>query len=210
MMQGAAAVKSFVTNYLAEDLPPRLLTYRNALNLDEDSLPEPLLYLNYEPVALDHWPTIITIALSTASITRMEYDASLNPEYRVKYNMRTYIWVKADGSAECTEMRDNLTMVVRSSLLDHPMVNAYDDGCHSVLVDEGTMREEFSDLTLIKGERVLAGAYVAYDINLDETITRANVSDSLDQIMIYSAGAGLTSTLGASATAEYKWRGNEL
>jgi hypothetical protein len=72
------------------------------------------------------------------------------------------------------------------------------------------MREEFSDLTLVKGERVLAGAYIAYDINLDETITRQNVSDSLDQIKIYSAGAGLTSTLGASASAEYKWKGIEL
>lgn len=210
MMQGASAVKTFVTEYLAQDLPARLRSYRNALNLDEDSLPEPLLYLNYEPIALDHWPTIITIALSTASITRTDYDASLNPEYRVRYNMRTYVWVKADGSQECTTMRDNLTMVVRSALLDHPMLNAYDDGCHSVLIDEGTMREEFSDLTLIKGERVLAGGYVAYDINLDETVNRQNVADSLAEIRIYTAAAGPLSTLGASATATYQWEGTPL
>ena len=37
-------------------------------------------------------------------------------------------------------------------------------------IDEGTIREEFSDLTLIKGERLLAGAYIAYDLALEEII----------------------------------------
>lgn len=173
MMQGAGAAKHFVNSYLSKDLPSRLITYRNHWRLDEDSLPDPLLYLTYEPVALDHWPTVITLAISTADITRTDYDFNLNPEYRVRYNMRTYVWVKADGSDICTEMRDNMTTVVRSALLDHASLQAADtDGCE-VRVDEGTLREEFSDLTLIKGERVLAGAYVAYDINLNETITRS-------------------------------------
>ena len=175
MMQGAAAAKQFVNEYLAQDLPGRLVTYRNHWQTDEDSLPDPLLYLTYEPVALDHWPTIITLAIATADITRTDYDFNLNPEYRVRYNMRTYVWVKADGSDLCTLMRDNMTTVVRSALLDHASLEASDTvGCE-VRVDEGTMREEFSDLTLIKGERVLAGAYVAYDITLNESVTRQPV-----------------------------------
>jgi len=179
MMQGAAAAKQFVNEYLAQDLPSRLITYRNHWQTDEDSLPDPLLYLTYEPVALDHWPTVITLAIATADITRTDYDFNLNPEYRVRYNMRTYVWVKADGSDVCTLMRDNMTTVVRSALLDHASLQAADtQGCE-VRVDEGTMREEFSDLTLIKGERVLAGAYVAYDITLNESVTRQNIG-SLD------------------------------
>lgn len=175
MMQGAAAAKQFVNEYLAQDLPSRLVTYRNHWKTDEDSLPDPLLYLTYEPVALDHWPTIITLAIATADITRTDYDFNLNPEYRVRYNMRTYVWVKADGSDVCTLMRDNMTTVVRSALLDHASLEAADSENCQVRVDEGTMREEFSDLTLIKGERVLAGAYVAYDITLNESVTRQPV-----------------------------------
>lgn len=39
------------------------------------------------------------------------------------------------------------------------------------------MREEFSDLTLIKGDRYLAGAYIGYVIDLDETITRSTMGE---------------------------------
>lgn len=209
MMQGAAAAKNFVTEYLAADLPTRLLQYRNHLNLDEDSLPDPLLYLNYEPVALDHWPTVITVAISTARLERDDYDFNLNPEYRVTYNMRTYVWVKADGSQECTTMRDNLTMVVRSALLDHPCLNAFDDdGNHSVLIDESSMREEFSDLTLIKGERVLAGAYVGYDLSLDEWITRSNIG-TVDEILIFSRSEGLANSP-IDVDGTFKNKGTEL
>lgn len=186
MMQGAAAAKQFVNEYLAQDMPARLVSYRNHWLTDEDSLPDPLLYLTYEPVALDHWPTIITVAISTADLTRVDYDMSMNPQYRVRYNMRTYIWVRADGSEQCTLMRDNLTTVVRSALLDHASLQVYEGSAPSasaaceVKVDEGTMREEFSDLTLIKGDRVLAGAYVAYDINLTETVTRKTLGEVAD------------------------------
>jgi hypothetical protein len=37
------------------------------------------------------------------------------------------------------------------------------------------LREEFSDLTLLKGERVMAGAYLGYDLNIDEVVSRADI-----------------------------------
>ena len=183
-MQGAAAAKRFVNDYLAYDLPDRLVTYRNHWHVDEDALPEPLLYLTYEPVALDHWPTVITLAMSTSEISRIDYDAGLNPLYRVRYSMRTYVWVKADGATECTENRDNLTTVVRSALLDHASLRTADRQSCDAIIDEASVREEFSDLTLIKGDRVMAGAYVAYDLNINEVITRRNLAESLESITI--------------------------
>lgn len=185
MMQGAAAAKRLVNNYLAYDLPERLLTYRNHWHLDEDSLPDPLLYLTYEPVALDTWPTIITVAISTPQMNRVDYDASLNPEYQVRYTMRTYVWVRADGSEYCTEIRDNLTTVLRSALLDHASLKTADHNDCGVRVEEGNLREEFSDLTLIKGDRVMAGAYIGYDLTLTEHITRRNIAE-LESIEIES------------------------
>jgi hypothetical protein len=184
MMHGAAAAKQFVNSYLEEDLPSRLVMYRNHWQVDEDSLPEPLKYLTYEPVALDHWPTLITVTLSTSSISRIDYTADMDPVYRVKYAMRTYVWVKADNSTECTENRDNLTTVVRSALLDHAGLRTADRQSCDAVVDEGSMREEFSDLTLIKGERVMAGAYVAYDLDINEIVVRKPISDSLTGIEI--------------------------
>lgn len=183
-MHGAAAAKRFVNSYLEEDLPIRLVSYRNHWQVDEDALPEPLKYLTYEPVALDHWPTLITIALSTSSINRIDYTNQMDPVYRVRYAMRTYVWVKADGSTECTENRDNLSTVVRSALLDHAGLRTADRQSCDAVVDEGSMREEFSDLTLIKGERVMAGAYVGYDLEINEVVMRKPISDSLTSINI--------------------------
>jgi hypothetical protein len=180
LMHGAQFAKKYVRDYLQADMPTRLVTYRNGWELDSESLPEPLLYLTHEPIALDHWPTIITVAISTTRLERLGMAISstgaLDPEYRVNYSMRTYVWTRTEGSEETTIMRDRLTTVVRSALLDRPCLNATDPrGTWHVAIDEGTMREEFSDLTLLKGDRVMAGAYIAYDLAIDEVVARADI-----------------------------------
>lgn len=170
-MSGPRFAKNYVSNYLANDLPPRLLTYRNEWNLSSSQLPDPRLYTTYEPFALDKWPTIINMVMDTQSITRQGYAYDADPEYQVKYSMRTYVWVRATGAQIVTEQRDNVTTVVREALLDGPSLSKYDTTvpCYPK-IDEGTMREEFSELTLVKGERLLAGSFIAYDLSLQETI----------------------------------------
>ena len=43
------------------------------------------------------------------------------------------------------------------------------------MIDEGTLREEYSDLTLLKGDRVLAGSYLSYDLEINEIVAREDV-----------------------------------
>jgi hypothetical protein len=47
------------------------------------------------------------------------------------------------------------------------------------MIDESSIREEYSDLTLIKGDRVLAGAYLGYDLTLNEVVYRQPMSELL-------------------------------
>jgi hypothetical protein len=163
-----------VTEYLKQDIPQRIIDYRNAWNLDDIELPSPVSYFIYEPIALDSWPTIITVVMSTNSMTRIGYESS-NPLYRVSYAMRTYVWVRTEQSEPATLMRDRLTTVVRTALLDYPCLTAVDPANYfKVEIDESTMQEQFSDLTLLKGDRVLAGAYLSYTLNIDEVIGRRN------------------------------------
>lgn len=171
MMAGPRVAKNYVSNYLSNDLPTRLQKYRSAWDLTKYDLPSPVRYLSYEPFALDKWPTLITLVVSTRSLTRDGYASDNDPNYRVIYEMRTYIWVRDAGAEIVTYQRDNLTTVVREALMDGPSLSAYDSSipCYAK-IDEGTIREEFSDLTLIKGERLLAGSYIAYDLALNEMI----------------------------------------
>ena len=174
-MSGARLAKTYVTNYLANDMPSRLVGYRNAWNLSQSQLPDPVRYLPYEPFALDRWPTIITLVMSTDAIERIDFYSG-DPTYRVTYEMRTYIWVRDSGADVVTEQRDNLCAIVREALMDGPSLSSYDDTVPcSPKIDEGSISEQFSDLTLIKGERLLAGAYVGYSLSLEETISHEPV-----------------------------------
>lgn len=195
--QGAHKAKEFVNTYLESDLPDRLITYRNSWNLDDEELPEPLKYLAYEPVAIDHWPTLITVVISMNQLTRSDYTFTLDPKYRMSYTMRTYIWVKDDSSDLCTLKRDRLTAVLRSAILDGPSLNRCGTEVGlEVELDENSISEEYSELTLIKGERVMAGAYIGFTLTLTETLTRKNIRNSADEIQIYELlNLGITQSL---------------
>jgi len=169
-IQGALHAKQSVNNYLMKELPKRLVTYRNHWNLDDENLPEPIKYLTYEPIAIDSWPTLITVAISMDGLTRNDYTPTLDPVYDSEYSMRTYIWVKDDDSEQCTAKRDRLTTVLRSAFLDNLCLEKYAKGEDlGVEIEETSIREEYSDLTLLKGERVMAGSYVAYTLTMNET-----------------------------------------
>lgn len=192
LMNGAHFAKQYVNDYLKSDIPSRVVDYRNGWSVDNQQLPSPEQYIIHEPLALDRWPSIITAVLSTNELERIGMDNG-DPLYRVSYSMRTYVWVRTEGSEDCTLMRDRMTTVVRSALLDYPCLKAYDSRTSfRALIDESTIREEFSDITLLKGERVMAGAFVAYTLQIDEVVMRKN-HNSVEQIQFEtsSVGAGI-------------------
>ena len=213
-MEGPAAAKKYVSDFLASDLPTRCLNYRNTLGLSDSELPNPIKYLTYEPLTMDNWPTIITLVEATSQIIRDDIAGGLDPTYQIIYRMRTYVWVRATGPDVVTTARDNMTMVVRDALLDRPALRgASAEGTPAdIKVDEGTITEDFSDLTLLKGERFLAAAFLSYDLSLYETITRAGkgtfltgeVSESLIE-KVANAPTTLMSTAG-DATALLTWK----
>lgn len=173
VMFGPAKAKDYMNDFLSYDMPQRLIKYRNEWGLDDYRLPDIAQFLTYEPLAMDTWPAIITVAISTKSFDRESFTPGNDPTFRVVYGMRTYVWVRAQGSEEVTFMRDNLTTVLRSALLDYPSLRSMDpEQTFQAVMNESTLTEEFSDLTLLKGDRVLAGAYMAYDLAMTETVTR--------------------------------------
>jgi len=171
LMYGAHFAKDYVTTFLQADLPIRLNRYRNGWNVDDNSLPNPQLYVSYEPLALDTWPTIITVAINASSFSRFNHEPGFDPVYYVTYALRTYVWVRGGNSEEATLMRDRLTAVVRSALLDYPCFTRH-DATRDARVEETNLSEEYSDLTLLKGDRVMAGAFVGYNVIMEEAITR--------------------------------------
>jgi hypothetical protein len=187
LMNGAQFAKNYVNDYLKKDIPVRLVSYRNGWSAHDGNMPDPITFLTYEPVALDSWPTVITVVMSTNNFNRIGYSGN-NPLYRVNYSMRTYVWARDIGSEEVTLMRDRLTTVVRSALLDYPCLQAMDEReTFRVQIDEASMQEQFSDLTLLKGDRVMAGAYISYDLSIDEVVDRQPIGTAEEIAITYSS-----------------------
>jgi len=191
LMHGPHFAKEYVNAYLKVEMPKRLIKYRNGWGISNAELPDPEDYFTYEPLVMDHWPTIITVAISTNSFDQIGWDFT-HPIYRVTYSMRTYVWSRTEGSEDTTRMRDRLAVVVRSALLDTPCLNATDPrSTFRVEIDQTTMREEFSDLTLLKGDRVLAGAYISYNLAIDEIVHREDISSVEEIEVAYKANGPL-------------------
>lgn len=191
LMNGSHFAKKYVNDYLTQDLPIRLIRYRNGLNLDSTLLPDPGQYIAYEPLAIDEWPSIITVTTAMNGLERIGYDGA-DPLYRVSYSMRTYVWVRDEGNEPTTVMRDRLTTIVRSALLDYPCLKAYDSRTSfRAIISENSIREEYSDITLLKGERMMAGAYISYILEIDEVVTREPLG-VVDSIEIETITAGTT------------------
>lgn len=193
LMHGAHFAKAYVNDYIKQDIPIRIIDYRNGWNLDDATLPTPEEFITYEPLAIDSWPTVITVAISSNRFNRIGWDGP-DPLYRVSYQMRTYLWVRTDGSEEVTLMRDRLAAVLRSSLLDYPCLKAYDERTSfRAQIDESTLSEEFSDLTLLKGDRMMAGAYLGYTLEIDEVLQRKPIGTVEEiEVSLYQVGANET------------------
>jgi len=89
-------------------------------------------------------------------------------------------------------MRDRLTTVIRSAMLDYPCLKAYDTRSNfRVIIDESSIREEFSDTTLLKGDRFMSGSFIGYTLEMDEVVTRTNLGE-VEEIQVQAKHAGTT------------------
>lgn len=181
MMTGPGYAKDIVMDYFKADLPSRLVAFRNLWNLDAEALPDihPESMVTYAPPSLEHitqeLPLIYTVILSTRGMTRVDYTPTMDPIYRVDYQARTYLWVRDVGMDATSRQRDNMMTVLRNSFLDDQCLANHDtNGLNSgVKFDESTLREEFSDLlAATKGQKWYGGAYLAYDLSINEVVSR--------------------------------------
>ena len=68
------------------------------------------------------------------------------------------------------------------------------------MIDEGTMSEEFSDISLLKGDRAMAGAYLGYTLEIDEVISRKSIG-TVTSIELEVLSAGVEQEISVSDTS---------
>lgn len=160
-----------MATFLEQNLPPYMDLMRVEWALEFEDLPEPAAYLAREPgAALDRWP-LVAVTASRARVRRLEEELHNDATvYDVTYTMRVFFWVREDGLARTLQRRDDLAQAMLQLLLDYQVV----DDAQSARVNENTMSVEYSDATSAGGDRFISGAYLAFDLNVEEKLQRTD------------------------------------
>lgn len=169
--------KQHVADFLRATLPAWTEAYRQANDLladpeDPQGFPDPVDYLPTEPRNLDRWPLIATSGVRTVSVRRVEYlqepDAIV---YDVTYSLRVFVWVNTQEFEPAVLHRDALTGLVRACLLDAQTLQVAGE---ELKLLEDTVGEEYSDVTPVKGNRFVTGAFIAFNVVSREALARGS------------------------------------
>lgn len=214
--RGATAVRTAVADYLSGVVPQVVSQARTDWSLDEYQLPLPFAYDAYEPYALDRWPLLGVNVAQAGKFNRVNYHPDMSQQYLVEYTVRVYTWVRTPMDenempiepeySASIRLRDDLAACVRAALIK--------SGClgkpNVILFDEGSLSEEYSETTKVKGDRFVAGVIHSFTIRVDESVPivpvgTANIFDVgshlLDEIWFESSSHAVAN-LTVSAVVE--------
>lgn len=195
LYRGATVVRSAIVQYLETVVPSKVDQARADWGVDEYELPYPVKYDAYEPYALDQWP-LLGVAVSQAdNFNRLHYDPAMSNQYMAQYTIRVFTWVRTPMDenevpiepeySESIRLRDDLAACVRAAILQSGCFDQPD----SILFDESSLTEEYSEATGIRGDRFVAGVVHSFQLRIDESIPLVGLGDA-DSISIETQSLG--------------------
>ena len=196
MGRGATRVRRVIASYLETTLPNLIVVARDNWELDKYQLPLPTSYKEVEPYALDHFPSVGVSVTSAGNFNRSDYTSRLEEKYLVTYNVRVFTWVRTPTDsadltfkpeyAETVRLRDDMAALIRAAFLLSPTLND-----PTVLWDEDTLSEEYSEITPVKGDRFVGGVIHDFEIRVDESLSRNTLGEFdtliIDDVVAYGA-----------------------
>lgn len=186
-LRGATAVRQAVADYLESALPGVIDQARTDWGLDENRLPYPEAYDAYEPGTLDRWPLLGINIVQANGFNKVNFTADMSQHYLSQYTVRVYTWVRTPMDddeyplepeySESIRLRDDLAACVRIALLRSASL-----GNENVICDEGSLTEEYSETTAVKGDRFVSGVVHSINLRYRETVPFApiGVVDGID------------------------------
>lgn len=185
MMRGPYIIRRAICDYLEAKMPAQIAQARADWGLDDVMLPDPVAIVPYERYELAQHPTIAVVLTNAKNFARVAYDDYANEQYEAVYQCRIFTWVKTpedttqvsvDNSyQETLRLRDDYAAVVRSLLLLSSSL-----GQPAIIWDETSLSEEYSDATVVKGDRWVAGVTHTFEVQVDESAVRSMIGTADD------------------------------
>lgn len=176
LFRGATAVRQAVIEYLENLVPDVVDEARTTWELDEFQLPYPVAYDAYEPYALDKWPLVGVNVVQANTFSPMNWITGGGPQILSQYTIRVFTWVRTPMDendipiepeySEAIRLRDDLAAIMRATLLHRADLGKPGQ----ILLDEGSISEEYSEATGVKGDRFVSGVVHSFEIRFDESV----------------------------------------
>lgn len=183
MMQGPLPLRKSLIRVLKSELPKTIDMYNSQYGT---SIPYPGEYQEYEAVQMAHGSKIlISVTVSnTRDLTTVDMDDWAAMQYLPKYSVVVYAWcfteldekgeVPVDARVKTLEMRDNLAVILRATILNNPAL----DDAERYSIIESTLDEEFSDSSPVPNAsgRHIAGVQHSFTVEVEEQLDRTGTS----------------------------------
>lgn len=199
LFRGATAVRQAVIEHLEATVPGIVDEARAEWELDEFQLPYPVAYDAYEPYALDRWPLIGVNVVQSSEFSHIDWSEGYGPQFLAKYLIRVYTWVRTPLDendtpiepeySESIRLRDDIAAIMRAAILSKGHLGRPGQ----IILDEGSLSEEYSEATGVKGDRFVSGVMHSFEIRFDESVPSPIISDPdtiLDIDLVYEADEG--------------------
>lgn len=176
-LRGPDGVRHAIADFLREWVPRHAAAAETAWGLEPGAIGVPVsapddpradAYMPRELRAIDRWPVI---SVTSGRFRQTETDRDLDSADVILtgvYPIRVFSWVKDEGFDATADLRDNLATVIRVAVLSHLHLDSPGD---SLLVVPSTVVVDQSTVEAVKGDRFVAGSFVAFDVQATETLT---------------------------------------
>lgn len=164
--QGAYAARGYVADFFAAHFKDYLVDLRAAWGVDEKVLPDPVKIVRGPAGAIDKTPLLAVSAVYMPRMVRTDYDGD-SIEWASTYMMRAFCWIIDKGLQDATDTRDLYSAAMRAALIDSPTLRK-----SPMTIDEGTLREDYSDPMKRNGDRFLLGSMVTFNAKINERQVR--------------------------------------
>lgn len=178
--RGAAQVRLKLAEFLAATFPSSLAAARGEWGLTTEELPPLKGVRRYEVQTLEGEKVpLLAIALGRVASYGTTDLVDAHPSYDVRYPVRVFAWLQAEGYETTQCRRDDYAQVLAATILGTPSLGTGGpSGDRSLQLVENTLEVSFSDSTKVKGERWLSGVSVAFDVRHHETLRRVGIGSA--------------------------------
>lgn len=175
-MLGHEGVVRALTMKLRERVPPMVEQLRSELQVDARAVPmvqpQDIHGSEVDVIGKGRFPVLMVTQEGTGiqQSTRQVDVFADRDEYEFRYRCRIILWATGESYEHTELMRKRLMLGLRMALLSDRII--YNDGNGEYAsIDQGYLREQFSELAQDNMGKLLAGGYIEVEIVANEVLT---------------------------------------